>query len=163
MLTEYTTYADIRAALGVSDEELSDDTLGLDLYLTLLEEEIVDAHASLPAAWDALPADADTWTADQRRFAALFKLFSTFAVAYGLLDSAELFGFLKVADGRASTERVPKSYENLRINITAMYARVKAKLLAALLLVDPGASVATVPTIAFVSAVPGSIDPVTGA
>lgn len=161
MLTEYTTYDDIRAALGVSEEELSDETLGLDLHLTLLEEAVLDANAALPAAWDALPDDADTWTADEKLFAARFKLFATYSVAYSLLDSAELFGFLKVADGRASTERVPKSYENLRTNVTAMFVRVKAKLLAALLLVDPLATVTTAAAMSYVSAVPGGTDPVT--
>lgn len=160
MLLDYTTYADIRAALGVSEEELDDVTLGLDLHLTLLEDGLDQLSATLRSDWEALSAP-DTQTADELKFAALFKLYCTYAVAFNLLDSAELFGFLKVADGRASTERVPGAYKTLRAGVTAMYQRVKARMLAAYLVVNPAAVVAAPATTSFISSVGIAADPVT--
>lgn len=158
MLTDYTTYADIRAALGVSEEELEDATLDLDLHLTLLEDGVDQLSPTLLAYWAALP---DTLSSDQAKFAALFKLYCTYAVAFNLLNSAELFGFLKVADGRASTERVPEAYKSLRLGVTGMYQRVKARMLAAYLVLAPAAVVATPVTTSMVSSVGIAVDPVT--
>lgn len=160
MLTEYTSYADVRAALGVSEEEIDDETLDLPIFGTLLDEALLEVNAAVLPAWNGLPADADR-TADEARFAALVSLFSTYAVAYELLNSAELFGFLKVADGRASTERTTDAFKNLRANIAAMRKRVKALLLAALLVIEPETSIPTVSASIFVSAVGGATDPVT--
>jgi hypothetical protein len=50
MLTEYTTYEDVRAALGVSSEEIDDATLGLDTFLTLLEEDLRAVNSAVPTA-----------------------------------------------------------------------------------------------------------------
>ena len=38
-ITEYTTYDDVRAALGVSVDDLEDSTLALDLYADMLDVE----------------------------------------------------------------------------------------------------------------------------
>lgn len=160
MLTDYTTFADIRAALGVSEEELDDATLELDLHLTLLEDGVDQLSPTLLADWAALPSP-DTQSADQLKFAALFKLYCTYAVAFNLLNSAELFGFLKVADGRASTERVPEAYKSLRLGVTGMYQRVKARMLAAYLVLVPAAVVATPVITSLVSSVGIAADPVT--
>lgn len=161
MLTEYTTYAEVRSALGVSEEELSDEELGLDIYLLTLEDRLESLSDDLLPTWQDLPEDPDSHSAEEKKFAGLFKLYSTYAVAFHLLDSAELFGFLKVADGRASTERVPDSYKNLRINVTGMLGRLQAKLLAALGILVPGADVPVPATLSFVSAVGIAVDPVT--
>lgn len=161
MLTDYTTFADVRAALGVSEEELSDETLGLDLHLTLLEDGADQLSPTLLTYWAALPV-AGSQSAAQVKFVALFKLYCTYAVAVNLLDSAELFGFLKVADGRASTERVPGAYKNLRAGVSGMYQRVKARMLAAYLGLEPTATVAVVAPLSFISSVGIAADPVTG-
>lgn len=161
MLTEYTTYDDIRAALGVSTEEIDDATLGLESFLTLLEEDLLAVNSAVPTAWAALPSDPDTDTAEQKRFRRLVKLYSTYAVAYRLLDSAEMFGFLKVADGRASAERAAKAFENLRVNVSVMLGKVKVLLLDALLGVSPSAVIPASVVSSYVSGVPGGTDPVT--
>ena len=162
MITDYTSFEDVRAALGVSEEEIADETLRLESLSTLLEEDLREVNEDIPATFSALALAEDTWTPEERRLSGLIKLYSTYAVAFRLLDSAELFGFLRVADGRASTERVPDAYKNLRANITAMLSRVKAKLIAALLLVVPGAEVPTLVTVSHFGAVGTATDPVTG-
>ena len=163
MITDYTSFEDVRAALGVSEEEIADGTLELESFATLLDEDLREINAGLPAIFLSLAADEANWTANQRRLVGLIKLYATYAIAFRLLDSSELFGFLRVADGRASTERVPDAYRNLRANITAMLGRIKAKLIAALLLVYPGLSVPTLAAVSYFSAVGIATDPVTRA
>lgn len=159
MLTDYTTYADIRAALGVSEEEIEDVTLGLALYDTLLSEDLLAVDPLLVSTFTALPSTGRT--PEQARLAALTSLYATYAVAHRLTDSVELFGFLKVADGRASTERAKEAFDNLRTNIAAMLSRLRSTLLAALQLVVPS-TVVTATTTSWVSSTGIALDPVTG-
>ena len=48
MLTDYTTYASIRATLGVSTDDLTDETLSLDLYDDYLTQDLEDIAITLP-------------------------------------------------------------------------------------------------------------------
>jgi hypothetical protein len=162
MITDYTSFEDVRAALGVSEEEIADETLGLESVSTLLDEDLLEINSDLPTIFADLAADEANWTAKEKRLHGLIRLYATYAVAFRLLDSAALFGFLQVADGRASTSRVPDAYKNLRADVTAMLGRVKAKLITALLAVFPGTTVPTLSTVTFFSAVGTATDPVTG-
>jgi len=54
MITDYTTYDDIRAALGVESEEISDATLGLTLYSSYLDGELEDIDFTLPTVYQTL-------------------------------------------------------------------------------------------------------------
>lgn len=160
MLTDYTTPNEVRAALGVSEEEISDETLGLPVFSTDLDEALLEVHEGVLPAWAALP-DVDTRTADEKRFAALVSMYATYAVASHLLSSSPNFSFLKVADGRASAERAADAVETLRGNIAAMLARVRARLLAALALVDPGVTLPVAEGLTILSGVGIAFDPVT--
>lgn len=161
MLTSYTTYAEVRAALGVSEEEISDQTLELQIYETLLIEDLADLNAGVLPAWEALPAE-ESRTAEQARFAALVHLYSTYAVAYRLTDNVELFGFIKMSDGRASAERPKEAFAKLRANIEAMLTRIGGKLLGALLVLVPDAPISVSADLILVSSVGIANDPVTG-
>ena len=163
MITDYTSFEDVRAALGVSDEEISDGTLQLESWSILLDEDLRSINAGLAAIFTDLAGNVPDWTADERRLHSLIKLYATYAVAFRLLDSSELFGFLRVADGRASTERVPDAYRNLRANLTAMLGRVRALLASALLAVFPVVEVPTLTVVSYFGAVGTATDPVTGA
>lgn len=159
MITDYTTFNDIRAALGVSEEEIEDSTLGLALYETHLNEDLLAVDPLLVSTWAALPA-ANLRSVAQARFAGLVSIYATYAVAYRLLISVELFGFLKVADGRASTERAKEAFANLRTNITAMLGKLKALLLDALQVLVP-ATVINATSFSWVTSTGLALDPVT--
>ena len=47
-ITDYAAYDEIRAVLGVSDEELEDATLALPMYEKLLNMELLDISEDLP-------------------------------------------------------------------------------------------------------------------
>jgi hypothetical protein len=91
----------------------------------------------------------------------MVRLYATYSVAGQLLNTAELFGFLKVADGRASTERTTKAYDNLLINVGVMIVKVRALLLDALLGLVPSAVVPVAPISTYVSSAGIALDPVT--
>jgi hypothetical protein len=161
MLTEFTSYNEIRAALGVSEEEITDCDLESPTRLTLLEEALFDLSPNLLPAWQSLPDVADRSPA-QSRFAKLLSLYATYVVASHLLVSVELFGYQKVADGRASTERSNKAFENLRANILGMVSRLGKKLLAALAEVDPGTLLEPAGDLDYIAATGLASDPVSG-
>jgi hypothetical protein len=161
MLTEYTTFNDVRAALGMSEEEVSDETLGLDTISTLLDEDLLALAPLLVATFAALPA-VDAQSALESRLYKLTRLYATYAVAFRLIDTAELFGFIKVADGRASTERVAEAYKNLRTNLAAQLQRIKALLLGALGALVPTVTAPVSAGNVWISSVGLGSDPVTG-
>lgn len=162
MLTEYTTYAEVRAALGVSEEEIDDATLELQMYETLLEEDLNGISPLVLTTWAGLDEDEDARTADEAKFAKRLRLYATYSVAAQLLTSVELFGFLKVADGRASTERRPQAFDTINGNVLAMLVKARAWLLASLDLLAPGTPVTPAGSISWTSSVAPATDPVTG-
>lgn len=162
MLTEYTTYAEVRAALGVSEEEIDDTTLELQMYESLLEEDLDAVSPAVRTTWLALPEDESLRSADEVKFAQRLRLYSTYSVAAELLTSVELFGYLKVADGRASTERRPQAFDTIKANVQAMKLKARAWLLASLELLVPGTPVTPAGTINWTSSVAPATDPVTG-
>lgn len=162
MLTEYTTYAEVRAALGVSEEEIDDTTLELQMYESLLEEDLDAVSPIVRTTWLALPEDESLRSADEVKFAQRLRLYSTYSVAAELLTSVELFGYLKVADGRASTERRPQAFDTIKANVLAMQVKARAWLLASLELLVPGTPVTPAGTISWTSSVAPATDPVTG-
>jgi hypothetical protein len=161
MLADYTTATEIRAALGVSDEEIDDETLGLEIYDIRFQEDVFALAPLALATWTALPG-IDSRSADELRFGRLFKLYATYSVAYGLTENAELFGFLKVADGRASTERTAQAFANLRVNLAGRVKSFGDLLVEALNAINPAAPLATTEFPLWVSSVGGATDPVAG-
>ena len=134
-LTDYTTYADIRAVLGVSDDELEDGTLALDLYSDYLTMELEDIHLDLPTEFTTVSAISEgSRTAAQQRFFQATKLFAPYAVANQLGSSLPMFGPKDISDGKATVgrfadspyrttlDRVKKDYDRLKLRLGEVYA-----------------------------------------
>ena len=102
-LLNYTTYDDIRAALGVSDEELEDGVLGLQLYEDSLSFELSDIHPDLDALHTTLES-TPVLTSAQERFMAACRGFATYAVARSLTSTLPMFGPKSIEDGKARME-----------------------------------------------------------
>lgn len=159
MLTTYTTYADIRAVLGVSDEDLDDTTLALQLYDDYLTQELEDIALTLPATYVTLKGVA-TPTVTEMRFLTACNLFATFSVAKQLTAALPLFAAKTVTDGKAATGRFDNPYRDVIKNVTEQTEKMRNRLVAALLAVGT-ASTATTARVYFSVASPSS-DPVTG-
>ena len=79
-LTAYTSYADVRAALGVTPKELSDDTLALPLYENVLVLAFGKQDAGFQAFLDTTLAVVGP-SALQSYFLRLAQVFATYTVA----------------------------------------------------------------------------------
>ena len=129
-LLNYTTYDDIRAALGVSDEELEDGVLGLQLYEDSLRFELDDVHPDLVALHTTLES-TPVLTSAQERFMASCRGFSTYAVARSLTSTLPMFGPKSVEDGKARMERFADPYKATIEAVNKSYTTWKARLEAA--------------------------------
>lgn len=126
-LTIYTTYADIRAALGVSAVELSDATLGLALYADYMQTELEDIELTLPAtivSTKALPTPSDA----QLRFLQAARLFATFSVAKQLSSALPLFTAKQVGDSKAVMQRFDNPYKDTINTINQQYDKMRTRL-----------------------------------
>ena len=159
MLTAYTTYADIRAALGVEDEELSDSTLALQLYEDALDADLDDISATLRDTYVTVSA-VETPSTAQKRFLSCTRSFAVYAVARTLLTSAPLFAQQSVEDGEAKQGRFVNPFREVAKRVEGEYALWQGRLEAALTALGQAASAPISRT--YASAVAPASNPVTG-
>lgn len=162
MLAPYTTNDQVRAVLGVSEEELLDATLDLPIYEANLRQELAAVGAS--AAVDYVTATGEgTPSAVDQAFIDAVTLFAPTAVALHLAQSLPLFVVKQVTDGKAAATRhtdspfqgaidaCRKNYERFRQALQRTYAVYKSV---------SAPNVTATPTL-FAGSQPSS-DPVTG-
>lgn len=162
-LTDFTSFDDIRAALGVSTDELEDATLSLSLYELNLVSELDDVGVDLIEDFMTLQAiDPSTWTSVQKRFDQFTRLFTTYAVAKQLTVSLPLFSPKEISDGKASVTRFALDpYRETIKMIREQYGAFKQKLESAYAASQSTAYVDATPRVYFLGVASGS-DPVTG-
>lgn len=162
ILTAFTSYADIRAALGVGIAEIPDAVISLPLYENNLGVELDKLSLSMEADFVAATALA-VKTANQTRFLRSVQLFATYAVARQLTGSLPLFSPKEVHDGKASMVRYASSpYEATIKAVKEGFETYKAVTVAAYALVNTATS-ADATLRPYLSVVAPSYDPVTGA
>jgi hypothetical protein len=162
-LLTYTTYDEIRAALGVSDTELPDTVLALPMYNVFAANVLEDVHANLAddfAAMSALPSP----TAAQSRFIDLVKLYVLFGIAKQLTTSLPLFSVSQLSDGRAGFSRYDEAYKDLIGGIEQNLLSIRYRLYASYTSLFPGTAI-TAPSTTFslVKATGLAVNPVTNA
>ncbi len=158
-LTDYTTFDDIRAALGVSSDDLEDDTLGLTLYADWLHTELEDVALTLPGTYATVVAVGSPSDA-QLRFLQASRMFATFAVAKQLSSALPLFAAKQVSDSTVTVQRFANPYKETIALVNTQYDRAKARLKTALAAVGTDSSAAA--SRVYVSAASPAIDRVTG-
>jgi hypothetical protein len=162
VLTPYTTSDQVRAVLGVTEDELPDETLDLPLYEAGLRQELAAVGASVAVDYVTASAEATPPAVDQA-FVDAVTLFAPTAVAAQLAQSFPLFAPKDITDGKASVGRFVDSpfqtaidacrrnYEKYRQALERAYAAYK----------NTTAPVITTTPDVFVVASPSS-DPVAG-
>lgn len=161
-LSDYTTFADVRAALSVSDDELEDATLGLALFEDNLLVELSDIHADLTTQFATVSAIAEaSQTAAQKHFLRVTRLFSTYSVANQVCTSLGLLAPKDIGDGKALSSRFADSpYRDTKKDVREKYDLYRLKLAEAF--AGLSASTATVTSRSYMRASGLSTDPVTG-
>lgn len=159
-LIAYTTYDDVRAALGVTDEELEDTTLALTTYEDALISEFEDISLTLKSTLDATLVKA-TPTEDEKRFLRYARLFSAYTVAKLLTASLPMFGPKTITDGKAKIDRFNDPYRDTIKDVAAQYDKWRSRLSAAFTALGQSSSTPTARV--YMSTVSPASDPVTGA
>lgn len=161
-LTDFTTYAEVRAVLGVSEPEITDTVLALPMYEVLLTEDLRELNEDLEAdflAADALPSP----TADQARFVYLVETYCGHKIGSLLIGSLPMFAPRVITDSSSGFERMADPYQNMRQAITDTLAYLRVRVLEAYATLTPAAP-APIPTVRVLVANVGlGTDPVTGA
>ena len=159
MLTAYTTYHDIRAALGVSDEELDDGTLSLQLYEDHLLADLGEISFNL-AGFFATVLAKPTPTDEETRFLSYVRLFSTYSVAKTLTTTLPLFAPRSIEDGKARVQRFDSPYKDTIAAVGREYEKWKNRLQQAFMALGEGSTTRTQRS--WLSVVSPGSDPVTG-
>lgn len=161
-VTTYTTYSEIRAALGVSEDEIEDTTLALPMYGNMLDMELEEVAVTLPSVFTTISA-LTTKTEDQVRFLAAAHLFATYAVANKLTSSLPLFSPEQITDGKAAFKRTSQNpYAQVIEAVGKEYGRFKKRLEQLFAVVNSSTSAGTV-SLSYVGVVTPAYDPITGA
>jgi hypothetical protein len=159
MIRTYTTYDEIRAVLGVSDEDIEDATLELAIYDHYLTMELEEVNIDLPETFATTNA-LTTPTAVQSRFLQATAMFAAFAVAKQLTSSLPLFAAKQVTDSKAGITRSDNPYKDTIKSIGIEYTRVRNRLIQSLDAL--GSTTAAPVTRKFFGIVSPSSDPITG-
>lgn len=165
-LDQYTSYDDIRAALGVSEEEIEDRTISLPLYEYNLTEELYKVHSSLSTQYLSVKGDVDpsALTEDQKRFLRAVYMFSTYAVAKHLTTSLPLFSPKDMSDGKSSFSRYAQNpYAPTIKMVAAEYDKWREAASSALAALLPSVTATSTPYSTGFAVASAASDPVTGA
>ena len=159
-LSDFTSFEDVRAALGVTEDELSDTTLDLRLYEYTLKADLERVDANLVGNYTAALALPNPNTA-QIRLVESTKVFSTYAVARHLLAALPMFAFKEVTDGKASDTRFALDpYKATTERVEALFLEALSRVKEAAAGLSPGA--APVVRRSFMAVASPASDPVRG-
>lgn len=163
LLTAYTSYAEVRGALGVTDKELKDDVLSLEFYALGLEYELAKVSASLAASYATIAAmDEASRSVNQQRLYRAVRLFAPYALIVNSLASGlPLLAVKSVTDGKAGFVRDSNSpYKQVIAEAAARYALYRDEVANAVSVLDGGTTL-TGPR-KHMDVISPSGDPVTG-
>lgn len=161
-ITTYTTYAEVRAVLGVTATDINDTVLAQPMWSVLLDENLSDVSSAVPTLYTTISAIPEIdRTSAQTRYYNLAKLFASVAMAKELLTSLPMFAVQRLTDGKAEWDRFADAYKDVRDYVLGLYKSLKVKLAAMTLALEPTAVVYSAVTSLFTVGVPIGIDPVT--
>ena len=158
-ITNYTSYDSVRAALGVSSDDLEDATLALDIYADALELELDEVATNFWTQY-TLAHDAATPTADQAKLLTVTRLFATYAIAKHLTGSLPLFAAKQITDSKAGMQRFDNPYRDTIKSINDQYGTLRTRLANAVATLISSSRTSVTP-VYFAVANP-SDDPITG-
>lgn len=163
-LVDFTSYADIRAALGVDAVEVRDDVISLPIYENNLGMELDAIDLVLIPDYSVVKAKAPGSRTDKEtRFMRAMQLYTTYVVARQLTVSLPLFSPKEINDGKASLVRYAQNpYEATIKGVLQLCETYRALLISSYgSLKETADSAAEIRN--YFSVVTPTFDPVTGA
>jgi hypothetical protein len=159
MITPYTSHDEVRAALGVTSDDLDDTTLDLPIYGNHLLMELEDVSLTLVSAYEAAYA-AEPQSDLQVRLVAAVNMFATYSVAKHLSNSIPLFVAKQETDSKAGGTRFDTGYRETIASVAREYSRLRTYLETTLAAV--GSSTSTSVRRNFFSVASPTSDPIAG-
>jgi hypothetical protein len=154
-ITDYTSYEEVRATIGLSSDELPDSVLALEIYANGLELELDSVTMSTGTPLKTMFITLTNSEADQYIYN-LTRMFSAYAVAIEVATSLSMRAPKTISDSKVSITRFsPEAtwqdvIEALNLKFKSMKTRLEAI----------GAAAATATT--YIYKVVPDYDPVTG-
>lgn len=133
-ITDYTTYADVRAILGVDSTEITDTTLGLSIYASALQRALrasSDSDGKTLYEYYAELSVAETLTEEEDTLFGLLKEFSAYTVAVACLPGLSISLKKTESDGKALMTRF--SPEELFLNLSETVTQTWNNILASIM------------------------------
>ena len=119
-VTTYTTYGDVRAALGVSEMELTDTELGLALYDNAMELALSEVTLSTGLTLQAAFAAAAAGSTLKRQT----QMYATYAVAEVAANALSMLAPKTISDSKTSLSRF--SSEDTYKSVVRSISKLKA-------------------------------------
>ena len=164
LITDYTTYDEVRAALGVSATELPDTVLSQPQYALMLSISFDDVNEGITTLYPTISALlVGSRSAAQQRLYDYARLYATYAIARDLLTSLPLFSVSRLSDGRAEFTRQTDIFEDVRQAVQGVFNKLRLKVSAAYVALTPGAVAYSQLSFEFTSSTGIATDPVTNA
>lgn len=130
-LMDYTSPDEIRATIGASAIELSNEVLEQPIYQTLFTNELEDIYDSLETILDGIEAkseaDPSSLSLSEKRLYETVKVFSAYATSKSL-TSTMASAAKKITDGKAAVERFEKSFAAVMGGVLQMYYELRARI-----------------------------------
>lgn len=163
-LSQYTSPDEVRAVLGLSSDELADETVALDVYVYGLESAISDINVNLLAQYSQVHAiDFDLRTPEQQRLLQTVRMYATYKMADLHADALPMMAAKDIGDGKAYVSRFSGTpYKDLINTIKANVSLYRGQVADALVAVLPSASVAPRGILTLMRVVAPAVDIVTG-
>jgi hypothetical protein len=161
-LIDFTTYAEVRAVLGVSATELPDSVISQPQWALTLQLALEDVSLNLPTLYttvSAIPSVSRTST--QQRFYDLVRLFASYSVAKDLLTSLPPFSVQRLADGRAEFNRFADAFKDVKEGVLGMFQNLRLRLAKQYQVLAPADTVYTQVTEVWTDSATLGTDPVT--
>jgi len=162
-ITTYTSYAEVRTTLGVSEKELPDTELALEIYdnvlgLALAEITIPTEEPGpgpLDTRYIAIKAMTER-TALQQKLYNLTRMFATYTVSMEVATSLSMKAPKSIADGKASLVRFSPeaTFQDVIEAITKKLDEVRYRI--------ENINASAITAMPFMTTVKPAVDPVTG-
>lgn len=163
-LTQYCELDEVRAALGVNSDELSDTVLNLPIYEIGLVRELAKISESLPAAFLSVAGKVpEDRTEPEQQLFDVGRLFCVYSAANQVGASLATLMPKDITDGKASVSRFADSpYRDAMARVQALRVQYRQDLLEVYsAMVSQDRVAPTTPATVFLAAGRG-YDPVTG-
>lgn len=116
----------IRAILGVSDDEVSDEVLNLPIYNLQAQEALTDVSETLQGSVQAAKGLTPP-TPKSTRLVKLAETYQAYATAKMLLTALPMFAPKRITDGRAEQERVQDPFKDVKEGLGAALIDLRYK------------------------------------